>query len=246
MTGARAVTTTHIATDTSQRMPVTTPVALIAATVGDPVGESAEAYVEANRATDDLFNLQQIGYISRALDRTPAEKARLAHAVGGEEKAVDIEAGGALSLTLTPAQAAALTARTLAGRVGVAVSWDDPVDPAGLAQDASLTLTRTIQPTGTVPADRLVEVTLTATFGPQAIDGCYTLVDVLPSGLAPLGEPGQRVAFCVAPGRDRTDSVTYRARVVMPGTYRWEPAILQLARAGESPALTPATEIEIR
>ena len=227
-------------------MEATALVALIGATVGDPVAEWAEAYVEENRAVDDLFNLQQVGYIARVLERTPAEAARVTYSVAGVERTVAIEAGGAFSLTLTPVQAATFTARPAAGRVGVAVSWDAPVDPATLAQDPSLTLVRTVAPAGPVRSDQLVEVTLRATFGRQAVDGCYSVVDVLPSGLAPVGEEGQRVAFCLSPGSDRTDSVTYRARVVTPGTYTWEPAILQSARASESLALTPTTQLEIR
>jgi hypothetical protein len=221
-------------------------VALIGAAVGDPVAGWAEAYVEENRAADDLFNLQQVGYIARVLERTPAEAARVTYSTGGADRTVDIAAGGALSLTLTPAQAATLSARPAAGRVGVAVSWDAPVDPASLKQDPSLTLVRTVTPAGTVRSDQLVEVTLRATFGPQAVDGCYSAVDVLPSGLAPIDETGQRVAFCLSPRPDRTATVIYRARVVTPGTYRWEPAILQSARAPESLALTPSMQLEIR
>jgi hypothetical protein len=220
--------------------------ALIGATVGDPAAEWAEAYVEENRAVDDLFNLQQVGYIARVLERTPAGAARVTYSLGGVERTVDVDAGGAFSLTLTPAQVATFTARPAAGRVGVAVSWDAPVDPATLVQDPSLALVRTVTPAGTLRSDQLVEVTLHATFGPQAVDGCYLATDVLPSGLAPLGESGQRVAFCLSPRPDRTATVTYRARVVTPGTYTWEPAILQSARAPESLALTPTIQVEIR
>jgi len=335
--------------------------ALIGATVGDPAAEWAEAYVEENRAVDDLFNLQQVGYIARVFERTPAGAARVTYSLGGVERTVDIAAGAAFSLTLTPAQAATFSARPAAGRVGTSVSWDAPVDPASLVQDPSLTLVRTVTPAGTLRSDQLVEVTLHATFGPQAVDGCYSVVDVLPSGLAPLGESGQRVAFCLGPWKDPSgisgqfegigtqiatqaadgaqgcptlgpdchllivgamagspaeraglkagdlvleadgvsldgltldaardrirgpkgtvvtltirrgsadpfqleitrdvvqqkevdgkvlaDSVTYRARVVTPGIYRWEPAILQLAGSSESLALTPTIQIEIR
>ena len=221
-------------------------IALIGATVGDPAAEWAEAYVEENRARDDLFNLQQVGYVARVLERMPAEAARVAYSVGGVERTADVESGHALSLTLTPAQAATFTARPIAGRVGVAVSWDAAVDPTTLAQDPSLTLVRTVAPAGPVRSDQLVEVTLRATFGPQAVSGCYSAVDVLPSGLAPLDEETQRVSFCLSPGKNRTDTVTYRARVVTPGTYTWEPAILQSTRATESLALTPTTRLEIR
>ncbi len=57
-------------------------VALIGATVGDPVAEWAEAYVEENRAVDELFDLQQLGYIERVLDRTPSEASRVAYTRG--------------------------------------------------------------------------------------------------------------------------------------------------------------------
>ncbi len=105
---------------------------------------------------------------------------------------------------------------------------------------------RTISPSGTVRADQAVVVTLRATFGKQAVDDCYLAVDVLPSGLAPFGDSGQRVTFCLQPDGSRVATVTYRARVVTPGTYTWEPAILQSDRAPESLALTPPTQIEIR
>jgi hypothetical protein len=348
----------RVGTSLDDTIEATALVALIAATVGDPVGEAAEAYVEANPAVDDLFNLQEVGYISRVVDRAPSGPARLAYSIGAEERTANIEAGGAFSLTLAPAQAAALTARTLTGRIGVAVSWDDPVDPATLAQDPSITLTRSVSPSGVIPSDGLVNVTLRATFGPQAVDGCYLATDVLPSGLAPLDGSGQRVAFCLGPwkgrisgqfegigiqiatqaadgvqgcqtlgpgchlliagvvagspaeragltagdlvleadgvsldratmdaaldlirgpkgtvvtlvirrgsaefqleitrdvvqqremdGKVRADAVTYRARVVNPGTYHWEPAILQLAGSSESLALTPTIQVEIR
>jgi hypothetical protein len=350
----------RVGTSLDDTIEATALAALIAATVGDPVGEAAEAYVEANPAVDDLFNLQEVGYISRMVDRTPSGPARLAYSIRGEERTANIEAGGAFSLTLVPSQAAALTARTLTGRIGVAVSWDDPVDPATLARDPSFTLTRSVSPSGVIPSDGLVKVTLRATFGPQAVDGCYLATDVLPSGLAPLDESGQRVAFCLGPWKDRSgisgqfegigiqiatqaadgaqgcqtlgpgchlliagvmagspaeragltagdlvlevdgvaldeltmdaaldmisgpkgtvvtltiwrgsadfqleitrdvvgqkevdgkvlaDSVTYRARVVSPGIYRWEPAVLQLAGSSESLALTPPAEVTIR
>ncbi len=218
-------------------------VALIGATVGDPVAEWAEAYVEANPARDDLMSLQRAGYVERVLARTPAAAARVAYAVDGSERTVAIPAGDALSLTLTPAQWATFRARTVAGKVDLAVSWDAAVDPGTLATDPSFTLRRTVTPGPVISSSGRVEVTLTATFGPQAVRGCYDVTDTLPSGLAPFGDGGQRVTLCLDP---KAPSASYRARVVTPGTYRWEPAILQLEGTSESLALTPDTTVEIR
>ena len=218
-------------------------VALIGATVGDSVAQWAEAYVEANPARDDPMSLQRAGYVERVLARTPAAAARVAYAVDGAERTVAIRAGDALALALTPAQWKTFRARTVAGKVGLAVAWDAPVDPAGLATDPSFTIRRTASSGSVIPSSRLVEVTLAATFGPQAVDGCYLATDTLPSGLAVLGDDGQRVSLCLDP---KHPSASYRARVVTPGTFRWEPASLQLDGAPRTLALTLETEVEIR
>ena len=180
-------------------------VALIGATVGDPAAEAAEAYVEDEPRRDDLFNLQKVGYIARVLERTPAEAARSpTPSAASSGRSTSKPATRSRSRSPPPSRPT-FTARPAAGRVGVAVSWDAPVDPATLTPDPSLTLTRTVVPPGRSRSDRLVEVTLRATFGPQAVAGCYSVVDVLPSGLAPVGEEGQRVAFCLSPGKGGTD-----------------------------------------
>ena len=94
------------------------------------------------------------------------------------------------------------------------------------------------------------------------MSGCYRVVDLAPSGLQPLwwayggthGSEdvlpwvisGQKVVFCASPSSARPPRLVYYARVMTPGTYAWEPAIMQAARASESAALTTPTRIEIR
>ena len=110
-------------------------------------------------------------------------------------------------------------------------------------------------------------MTLTVRFGPQATSACYEVNDRLPSGLAPLvrtagaddeGDEardalapylveGQRVSWCVAPERNKREFVlAYRARVVSPGTYRWEPATVQSSIGGDRVSSTPPVTITIR
>ena len=92
------------------------------------------------------------------------------------------------------------------------------------------------------------------TFDLQAPDGCWQITDLAPSGLAPIeleyawpggghGEnspwsiEGQRVSWCAYPKRpDRLDpdrTFSYLARVVSPGTYLWEQALIQSDAAPE-------------
>jgi hypothetical protein len=94
-----------------------------------------------------------------------------------------------------------------------------------------------------------VQITLRAEFGPGALDGCYQLTDLLPSGLRPVirtsawGLPpdvtypyridGQRVSFCVSDAPTNMVA-TYWARVVNTGEFTAEPALIQSMQSAQS------------
>ena len=237
-------------------------VALIAVTVGDPIAEAAEAYVDEHFTREDLYDLQKAAFLRAAIERAPASAARFSYTLAGASRVVDLGPGETFSLALTPVQRATLSARTLRGRIGVTASWEEPVSPSSVARDPTLSLTRTITPASPVPAGSVVKVTLTPRFGELTIGGCYRVVDLAPSGLLPLtwawggthGSEdvtpseirGQRVVFCTGPWWSLPPQLVYYARVVNPGTYAWEPAIMQARRAAESAALTPADSVVIR
>ena len=109
----------------------------------------------------------------------------------------------------------------------------------------------------------LVVVELTPTFAAQAVPGGYEVVDLVPSGLAPVartdgwvGEDGtigpyrivgQEVDFSVGydPHVTRMTKLRYLARIVTPGDYAWEPASIRLAAAPEDAAFTAPTRVTI-
>ncbi len=166
-------------------------------------------------------------------------------------------------LDLSAAQRDAIRLETLTGSVGVAASWAAPVVPAELRRDPDLGLTRSVTPGGTIPTDSVVVVELRPTFGGTAVDGCYDVVETVPSGLAPMTRTdawvgddgtvspyavvGQQVRFCA----DRSTSdptplvLRYLARVITPGTYAWEPAVMRFAEAPGGVALVPAARVVI-
>ena len=242
---------------------------LVAAGLGDPLAMKAEAYVEATPPTDQLFVLQELAFVQRALDRTPSAAASFAFTVDGARRVVELRPGESRTFVLTAAQRATLSLQALSGQVGVAASWQTPLVPSASNSDPALRLTRSVRPVGS--SQSLYEVTLRATFGPQALVGSYVVTDLLPSGLAPAtrfaswqvaaeseGVPaaspspaaevvawpcaveGQRVLFVVAPTQEhRTVAMHYLARVVTGGDYAWEPAVLQSASAPQSLTFTP-------
>jgi hypothetical protein len=241
--------------------------ALVAIEVGDPYADEAEAYVEANPLADDLSALQQLAFAARAIERTPAAAASFAYSVDGARTVVALEPGASRTLTLTAAQRATLHLEPVSGEVGMATSWRVPLDPAAVKPDPDLTLTRTVTPAGPVASGRVVLVELNLAFGAGALKGCTDVVDLAPSGLAPLAAlpnwlppevsppdvlwpyliAGQRVAFCAGFDPKRPSArMRYYARVVTSGTYLWEAASAQSTVAHESITLTGATTIELR
>jgi hypothetical protein len=240
-------------------------VALVGVIVGDPIAPLAEAYVEANPGQNDLYALQQVAFIDRVLDRLPAEKASFAYTVGGKRHLAELEPGRCFWLRLTPAQRASFSATRVTGEVSVAVTYETPIDPTTINRDPKVTLERTVIPGSPIPGNAPVQVQLRATFGPQAVERCYWVTDIVPSGLlatdqwlslgtgdydsdalGPWWVTGDRVSFCAWPNKERVVTMAYWARVVMPGTYRWEPALMHPSGAPDRGAIVEARTVTIR
>ncbi len=253
----------RVGSDLDATLEATSLLAIIAAGVGDPLAAGMADYVMANPASDTLHDLDLAAYATRSLERTPAVAASFAYTVDGSRTVVSLDPGEAFSVALTSEQQATLRLEPVGGKVGVAVEGRVVVAPATLDPHPDLTLTRSA-PDNPVPADQIVVVNLTATFAAKAPTGCYDVVELVPSGLAPLsiglGETdesgvswptsvvGQEVRFCAVNDVKTGHSarLQYRARVVNEGTFTWEPAVMQLPGAPELLAVTPARTVVIK
>ena len=234
---------------------------LLASALGDPLAHDVARYLADDRPKDMVFALEQVGYASRMLARTPARPARFSWTLDGERHEVDLAAGEALTLTLTPAQLAGFAASPLEGDVLVSSASTVALAPADLPSSPLVRIERTIADADDLRSDRPVRVTLRVTLAAGAPAGCYQVVDEAPSGLMPLDPgsmgtgvttfgvaphviEGRRVAWCVSPGQPAT--LTYLARAVSPGSYLWEPAVVQSEAAPEIGDATEAMTITIR
>jgi hypothetical protein len=241
---------------------VTALLMVLAARLGDPIADDLARYLTDNPSPTTVFPIEELAYVQATLERLPRTSGRFAWTIAGERTEVALERGGAYTLVLTPGQRATFTLQPIEGSLGVATTWT--AAGAALPATTGVKVTRTVTPGGSTTEDRLVHVAFTVAFGPSPVSGCYRLSDLVPSGLAPVAssgvlyeedEPlnlvrpyevdGQRVSWCVAP---RVGSYTYgySARVVSPGTYRWEPAVLQAERAPTIGGSTEATTYTIR
>jgi hypothetical protein len=245
--------------------------AVLSAAVGDPNAASYWAYVQANPSVDQLHVLHAVAYVERTLDRLAARPASFAYTLDGAREVVELGPGESFELTLTAAQRASLKLETLTGAVGVTTSWREPIAAASFEADPDITMSRSITPGKVIGSADLVRVDLTVKFGSKAPKGCHQVIDLLPSGLVAVGslaawidpdseqqapEPGtampyaqtgQRVFFCAEPyGKAGRITLRYYARVVTPGTFVWEPAVLESKSGPNRAAITPQVEISIR
>jgi hypothetical protein len=245
---------------------ITARLAIVAASLGDPVAAEMDTFLEAHPSKTTLVDLERALAASGWSRRVASAAASAALTVDGSRRVVTLDAGQASAELLTPAQAASATIEPASGSVLVVQTWDDALTPASLAPPEDVTVERTVTPAGTVPADGTVVVTYKVSIPLSERGRCWRLVDHVPTGLAPIawygghaddGAPeasvlsptsidGQRVEFCAGwDDRAADDTLRYVARVVTPGSYTWEPAVLQSTVDPASGVTTPATTLEI-
>jgi len=236
--------------------------AFLAAGLGDPLAADMIDYVRTNPSREAPHALELAGAVRKVLERTPATAASFAYSVDGQRTIVRLEPGDAVTLRLTAAQRRTLEAEQITGQVGAAIAWREQVDVASLRPDPALSLTRT-PPTGPLPADRLVTIDFGIDFAATALEsGCYEIVEVAPSGLAPTmigwsgNDPnvvgpssvsGQSVMFCATHDRrlGSTTKLRYVARIVNEGTFAWEPAVMQLSGVPEAIAVSKPSTVRV-
>lgn len=234
---------------------------LLAGRLGDPIAHEVSQYLVDVRSDERVFPLEQVGYVLGMLERLPREPGRFAWTIDGERHEVQLERGGGFTLILTADQRATFALEPIVGDLGVVTTWTSSDAP--VPASSTVTVSRTVTPVDGATDSQLVRVRITVTFGAQSAPGCYRLVDLTPSGLAAISWPwdwdddppasneqwpqavdGQRVSWCASPSDD-SHVYAYVARVVSPGTYRWEPAVVQFELSPDLGAATPETTYTI-
>jgi hypothetical protein len=243
--------------------------ALLMAATGDPAAARYRAYVDANPDPDATYALQDAGYVERVLEHLAPKPGSFAYAVGGTRTVVKLEAGESFRITLTKAQLATFSVEPIGGQIGVTSTWREAVKATSFEKDPDVKIQRTVSPSGTVDASKVVVVDLKVTFGNKAAAGCHRVTELVPSGLVPVtvlreaidpetGEAvpgvsypeeqtGQRVVFCAEASRGTpVVRLRYVARVITVGRYLWEPTIVESRSGPDRAAIVPAREITIR
>jgi hypothetical protein len=236
--------------------------AMLTAATGDPLAPRLSNYVEANPSERRPYELHAVAVIGSIIDRLPTAGARFAYSIDGRRTVIDLRPGTVFALDLTAPQLRSLVVEPTGGRLGIASAWRAPFDPASATTDPDLAIRRTITPaSGRIRTGDLVRVDVSVSFGARAPLGYYEVTDMAPSGLLPTGrfdsgsatvvgpfeQVGQRVSFCAEPTKKaRTVRLRYFARVVTPGSYRWEPTVVGSRTNTNSIARTASATVTIR
>jgi hypothetical protein len=235
--------------------------AIVAASLGEPVAAEMDAWVAANPPRTTSIALERALAARGWAERVPASSGVAALTVDGTRREITVGQGEAQAVDLTPGQAASASLEPVSGAVLVVTTRAVALGDAGLTAPVGQTLERQVRPAGAIGETDTVRVTLRVHLGTTAGSECWRLTDLAPSGLAPVGQgwmnddglvvgpdriDGQRVEFCVLPDAARPDrELSYLARVVDPGRYVWEPAVLQSSVAPEQGVITPSDTVTI-
>jgi hypothetical protein len=260
----------RVGEDQDDILEATSLVAILGAGLADTLAPRLFDYTTENYTTDMLVELEQISYLTKALPRLSPEAVSFAYTIDGKRTEVELKRGQSLALQLMPEQLDGLELEAIEGDVGVGTSYTAPADRDSIAVDPDVTVTRSYdKDPATLRANDLVRISLSVTFGAQALDGCYQLTDLLPSGLRPVVRPyawglptdgyyypyrieGQRVSFCVYEGRFGglpgipPTTPSYWARVVTTGQYTAEPAVIQSMQSARSVNFSEPLEVTIQ
>jgi alpha-2-macroglobulin len=236
--------------------------AILGAGLADDAAPALFEYTSNNRTTDLLVELERISYLTAALPRLSGAPSRVSYTLAGKRVSRSLARGESLALSLTAKQRKELDLVVEQGRVGVSTSFLSAFAAANVRSDPDVSISRTLNGAKDrlrIGEADLVRIELTVEFGPKAIDGCYQLSDLLPSGLRAVQRPydrgiedkqlaypyaieGQRVSFCAGQGGAK---LVYYARAIGRGTYTAEPALIQAQRGSERTSLSGSLRLEI-
>jgi len=257
----------RVADDKRSIIEATAETAVIAASLADPAATKLDAWLDRNWDEDAMTDLDRIAYLLRAVPAAIGGDVAVSYTFGDKEETIKLTDGNPQYLTLTADEIRKFRVTKVDGP---AVALFSRLVQAKPAQSQDVVLDRLYfkndhQAMVDLKETDTVTVNLEPRWQKTAPDGCYTLRDFLPAGLAPVvgmssdawyDKPwypaaidGNTVSFVVCKPSDMSkpiQPITYKARVVARGTYEAESAVMQSMDAPSVAALTEMQTVTIR
>lgn len=234
--------------------------------IGRDDADTFYRYCIRNYTTDILINIEELMYISTAVQTLPKENGTVKYLMLGKEYSQELHGKRALRVTV-PAKSISEFKVLEASDSVCMMSVTETLMPVNETDNPDISISREYSSVGsgdvTTEFDEtdIIKVTIHVDYGKQAENGGYIINDYLPSGLRFIGNSlrgthgdwaisndGQRIqlyTYKSAREDDMSDEITYYARVVNPGTYTADNATLQSGKSTDILAATDKTEIII-
>jgi len=238
--------------DRDNILETTSVVALLATQLGMPERVGLHGYIARNHTDDILVSISSLAFISHEITSLGNAPTSITYTLYGEEVTRDLSDGGSFTLRIPAQNMDEFRLTSVTGEVSAVSLHSTPLEDIEIV-DNEIIITRQFfregrtASTSTFEQDDLVRVQITIDYSTKAIGGSYMVTDFLPAGLLPISGSlrfasdiytpgqwrhatieGQRIIFFDHNGRfDDVRVYYYYARVVSPGTFKAEGAIVQ-------------------
>jgi hypothetical protein len=227
----------------------------LAAALAQSVGSSQTlAFVHGAQSLtskENVSHLEASLWVKTTLETAATGNGRLVYELNGQSTEFVFDpTQRAHSVLLSPDQLASLNISVAEGTLVAIVKTETPVTSNQTLSD--LAVERHFEVVGGAGSGQpikegdLVQVSLPFTIMNSNLTGCWQVSDWLPAGLKVVTQPSlygssipdrnwypyevstQKISFCVQPqSTGKSDTIRYYARVVQPGLFRTEGALLQ-------------------
>ncbi len=201
-------------------------------------------YIEQVSSDEILINLERLILVKQGLPGAFNNKtSRFLLELDGKKETVKLEGTKPYTVMVSPDKLKTMKFSNIKGDIALSVSYESAQDPSNY-KNSIATVNRTYNRKEGFPVNLnrldVVTVELRIDFDKAAPEGYYEVTDVLPAGLRYInpyeyaediyfGEPeGQRVKLgCYYDGTEDVETIRYRARVVAPGEYTADHALVK-------------------
>ena len=240
--------------DNDDILEATAAAGLLATKLDKPEKGGLYQYCVRNRTADVLINIEKLSHIEHEIARAAEKSGSITYELFGERHTRELSGGGCYTLRIPAQNIGSFELLEVTGDVGAVSTYKKPMTETG-ETDSDITVKRRYYKvngpeTSTEDFEQgdLVRVQIWIDYSAKAIDGSYSVTDYLPAGLeyvsgsAKIGgagsfgygyyryctAEGQKVTFYDYNGRfNRGYLYYYYARVISPGTYKAEGALVQ-------------------
>ncbi|MCL2811392.1 MAG: Ig-like domain-containing protein [Clostridia bacterium] len=233
---------------------------LLAAKLNKPEREGLYQYCIQNRTTDILINVEKLAYIRHEIDKRTETSGSITYTLFGQAYTRELENGCSYTLSIPAQNISELVLLEVTGDVGAVSAYKIPMTEMGHMDPDIIVNRRYYKANGkesghVFEQGDLIRVELWIDYSAKAIQGAYCVTDYLPSGLEYVSGSakvdgtndigygyfryakveGQKIMFYDYNRRfNKGYLYYYYARVISPGTFKAEGALVQNLNAKDS------------